>query len=164
VSNEGFDHSFSRALSQLGSAPKRRGSCHAPGVSPGTVARCTAMEEADHAKASAKFFFLHPRQRHPSGLRRASTSSKELRQADKKTKERLSKKDGGKGCPRSRNFESLWNYTVSTQGSATLQGSGAHPRLQRSFRQAGTAPTPSTRNLTTGPSSSTVSRLMLLKT
>ncbi len=76
-SNEGFDHSFSRALSQLGSAPKRRGSCHAPGVSPGTVARCTAME-ADHAKASAKIFF-------------------------------------------------------STQGSAILQGSGAHPRLQRSF-------------------------------
>jgi hypothetical protein len=84
VVNEGFDHSFSRALSQLGSAPKRRGSCHAPGVSQGTAARCTAME-ADHAKASAKIFFLHPRQHHPSGLRRPSTSSKELRQADKKT-------------------------------------------------------------------------------
>ena len=55
-SNEGFDHSFSRALSQLGSAPKRRGSCHAPGVSQGTAARCTAME-ADHAKASAKIFW-----------------------------------------------------------------------------------------------------------
>ena len=58
-SNEGFDHSFSRALSQLGSAPKRRGSCHAPGVSQGTAARCTAME-ADHAKASAKIFFCKP--------------------------------------------------------------------------------------------------------
>ncbi len=102
-SNEGFDHSFSRALSQVGSAPKRRSSCHAPGVSQGTVARCTAME-ADHAKASAKIFFLHPRQRHPAGLRCPSTSSMELRQADKKTKERLSKKDGGKGCPRSRNL------------------------------------------------------------
>jgi hypothetical protein len=53
-SNEGFDHSFSRTLSQLGSAPKRRGSCHTPGVSYGTTVRYSVME-VDHVKSSSKF-------------------------------------------------------------------------------------------------------------
>ncbi len=75
-SNEGFDHSFSRPLSQLGRVSKRRASCHAPGVSQGTTVRCTVME-ADHAKASAKISSPwltdgQETQSFPSGERRRS--------------------------------------------------------------------------------------------
>jgi hypothetical protein len=97
--------------------------------------------EADHAKASAKIFFstqgstiLQGSGAHPR-LQRSCVRL--TRRPSRARNERLSTKDGGKGCPRSRNFESFRNSSVSTQGSAILQGSGVHPRLQRSFVRLG---------------------------
>ncbi len=124
VVKRGFDHSFSRPLSQLGSAPKRRGNCHAPGVSQGTAARCTAME-TDHTKPSTKIFspWLTDGQEtwsFPSGERRRSRT----------LNERLSKKRWWEGTLVIAELEGLGNSTVSTQDGAVLHGSGAHQRLQ----------------------------------